>query len=226
MKLISLLLLSRHTVVCQLPRKQKKTCGTQVCYLLVVQSCQIQPSVSPKLLSWFLPNYILSTKLYTFYLTYALLISKLKEIASAFLEVFVPGNRLHIFFFSSLHKITNIFKSYEKTFPCFNFLQIWNTNNSHLGLHFPKILRNSKKNWGSYVHNIAIFLQFVVAPTRCIINAMDLKIFPSTIILVKVNRLKDFQIRVTLTNWRSIVQVDVTVKITNLIITITNLTKA
>ena len=44
-------LLSRHTVVCQQPRKQKKTCGTQVCYLLVPQSCQIQPSVSPKLLS-------------------------------------------------------------------------------------------------------------------------------------------------------------------------------
>ena len=42
---------SRHTVVCQQPRKQKKTCSTQVCYLLVPQSCQIQPSVSPKLLS-------------------------------------------------------------------------------------------------------------------------------------------------------------------------------
>ena len=26
---------SRHTVVCQWPRKQKKTQGTQVCYLLV-----------------------------------------------------------------------------------------------------------------------------------------------------------------------------------------------
>ena len=40
-----LLLLSRHTVVCHWPRKQKKMCGTQVCYLLVLQSCQIQPSV-------------------------------------------------------------------------------------------------------------------------------------------------------------------------------------
>ena len=32
-------------------KKTKKMCGTQVCYLLVPQSCQIQPSVSPKLLS-------------------------------------------------------------------------------------------------------------------------------------------------------------------------------
>ena len=30
-----LLPLPRHTVVCQRPRKQKKTRGTQVCYLLV-----------------------------------------------------------------------------------------------------------------------------------------------------------------------------------------------
>ena len=48
--------ISRHTLVCQHPRKQKKTCGTQVCYLLVPWSCQIQPSVSPKLLNRFLPN--------------------------------------------------------------------------------------------------------------------------------------------------------------------------
>ena len=65
----------------QRPRKQKKTCGTQVCYLLVLQSCQIQPSVSPKLLSQFLPN------LYILCLTYTLLyISNLKEIASGILR--------------------------------------------------------------------------------------------------------------------------------------------
>ena len=56
--------ISRHTVVCQQPRKQKKTCGTQVCHLLVPQICQIKPSVFPKLLSRFLPN------LYIFCLTY------------------------------------------------------------------------------------------------------------------------------------------------------------
>ena len=78
---------SRHTVMCQRPRKQKKTSGTQVYYLLVPQSCQIQPFVSPKLLSQFLPN------LYIFCLTYTLLhISNLKEIASAVLEIFVPKN--------------------------------------------------------------------------------------------------------------------------------------
>ena len=71
----------------QWPRKQKKTCGTQVCYLPVPQSCQIQPSISLKLLSQFLPN------LYIFCLTYTLLhISNLKEIASAVLEILVPKN--------------------------------------------------------------------------------------------------------------------------------------
>ena len=68
-------------------KKTKKMRGTQVCYLLVPQSCQIQSSVSPKLLSRFLPN------LYIFCLTYTLLhISKLKEITSAVLEIFVPNN--------------------------------------------------------------------------------------------------------------------------------------
>ena len=50
-------------------------------------------------------------------------------------------------------------------------------------------------------YNITIFSQFVVAPTRCIINAMDLKIFPNNIMLLKVDHLKDFQIGLTLTNW-------------------------
>ena len=30
-------------------------------------------------------------------------------------------------------------------------------------------------------YDIAIFSQFAVAPTRCIVNAIDLKIFPNTI---------------------------------------------
>ena len=41
-------------------------------------------------------------------------------------------------------------------------------------------------------HDIAIFSQFVIAPTRCIVNAMDLKIFLNTIVLLKVNRFKGF----------------------------------
>ena len=34
---------------------------------------------------------------------------------------------------------------------------------------------------------LQILSQFVVAPTRCIINAMDLKIFSNTIMLLKVD---------------------------------------
>ena len=83
-------------------KKTKKTCGTQVCYLLVPQSCQIQPSVSLKLLSQFLSN------LYTFCLTYTPLhISNLKEIASAILEIFVPKNCpifFTFFFFAQNYK--------------------------------------------------------------------------------------------------------------------------
>ena len=37
-----------------------------------------------------------------------------------------------------------------------------------------------------------MFLQFVVAPTGCIISAMVLKIFPNTIELLKVNHFEGF----------------------------------
>ena len=36
------------------------------------------------------------------------------------------------------------------------------------------------------------FSQFVVAPTECIVNAMDLKIFPNTKVLLKMDCFKDF----------------------------------
>ena len=39
---------------------------------------------------------------------------------------------------------------------------------------------------------LLFFSQFVVAPTEYIINAMDLKIFPNTIVLLKVDRFKGF----------------------------------
>ena len=45
-------------------------------------------------------------------------------------------------------------------------------------------------------YNIAIFSQFVIAPTRCIIN--DLKIFPNTIILLKVDCFEGFS------NWNNV----------------------
>ena len=37
---------------------------------------------------------------------------------------------------------------------------------------------------GAMYYNITIFSQFVIAPTGCIINATDLKIFPNTIMLL------------------------------------------
>ena len=41
-------------------------------------------------------------------------------------------------------------------------------------------------------YDIAIFSQFVIVPTRCIVNAMNLKIFPNTIVLLKVDHFKGF----------------------------------
>ena len=70
---------------------------------------------------------------------------------------------------------------------------------------------------------LLFFSQFVVATTGCIVNAMDLKIFPKTIVLLKVDHFKGFL------NWSNVDELvinsmsDVTTKITNLIIIITNL---
>ena len=44
-------------------------------------------------------------------------------------------------------------------------------------------------------YDIAIFSQFVVAPTGCIVNAMDLKIYPNTTVLLKVDGFKGFSNR-------------------------------
>ena len=44
-------------------------------------------------------------------------------------------------------------------------------------------------------YDIAIFSQFIVACTGCIINAMDLKIFPNTIVLLKVDHFNPLTIR-------------------------------
>ena len=41
-------------------------------------------------------------------------------------------------------------------------------------------------------YNITIFSQFVVVPTGCIINAMNLKILPKTIMLLKVDCFEGF----------------------------------
>ena len=47
-------------------------------------------------------------------------------------------------------------------------------------------------------YDIVIFSQFVIAPTGCIVNAMDLKIFPNTIVLLKVYCFKGFS------NWSNV----------------------
>ena len=44
-------------------------------------------------------------------------------------------------------------------------------------------------------YDIAIFSKFVVTPTGCIINAIDLKIFSNTIVLLKVDHFKGFSNR-------------------------------
>ena len=47
-------------------------------------------------------------------------------------------------------------------------------------------------------YNITIFSQFVNAPTRCIISAMDPKIFPNNIMLLKVKHFEGFS------NWTNV----------------------
>ena len=41
-------------------------------------------------------------------------------------------------------------------------------------------------------YNITNFLHYIITPTRFIINATDLKIFPNTIMLLKVDRFEGF----------------------------------
>ena len=47
---------------------------------------------------------------------------------------------------------------------------------------------------------IVIFSQFVVC-TGCIINGMDLKIFPKTMMLLKVDHFEGFLNRSNMMNW-------------------------
>ena len=68
-------------------------------------------------------------------------------------------------------------------------------------------------------YNIGIFLQFVVTPTKCTINTMDLKNFPSIIMLLEVNRFEGFSNQSSADELWSI-WMYVTVTITNLIIKI------
>ena len=127
----------------------------------------------------------ISTKFIYFCLTYTLLhISKLKEITSALLEIFVPKNCP--IFFTLFFFFAQNYKSFKNNLLIFYFIQIWKANNAHLGLHFPRILRKIE---GAIYYIIAIFSQFVVASTGCIIND---KFLPNTIMLLKVDCLGGF----------------------------------
>ena len=74
----------------------------------------------------------------------------------------------------------------------------WNTNNAHwclyISLKFWRILR--KIEGSAYVQ---FFSKFAVAPTVCIINAMDLEIFPNIIMLLKVDCFEGFSNRNNIT---------------------------
>ena len=63
---------------------------------------------------------------------------------------------------------------------------------------FLKFLGILIKIEGAMYYDIVIFSQFVAAPTKCTVNAMDLKIFPNIIVLLQVDCFKGFS------NWSSI----------------------
>ena len=98
-------------------------------------------------------------------------------------------------FFTFSTKLQIYLSHVKITFSCFDSFKIWSTNDVHLGLHFLGILRKIEE---SMYYNIANIFTIFFASTGCIINAIELKIFPNT---VKWTVLKDFQIGVTVMNW-------------------------
>ena len=128
---------SKHTVVCQQPRKQKKTCDTHASVSLTGttklpnSAFHISKTSKP-----------ISTK-FIYFLPYIYATSHIK-IEEHHFKIFVPENCPIFFTFSSFYIKLQIYLTCVKiTFSCFNFFQIWNTNNAYLGLE-------SKKDWGSY----------------------------------------------------------------------------
>ena len=103
--------LSRHIAVCQQLRIQKMH-GPQVCNTGTVKLLNSAFCISK-------PSQLLSQ----FQLTYTIHLSNLKEITSAFLEIFVPKTaQFSSHFSSSLHKITSIFKSPFHVLISFKFV--------------------------------------------------------------------------------------------------------
>ena len=84
MMMMIAILIKTHSSVSVAKKTKEDARHTSVLFTGTIK-CQIEPSVSPKLLHRFLPN------LHIFCLTYSQLhISKLKEIALVVLEIFVP----------------------------------------------------------------------------------------------------------------------------------------
>ena len=173
---------SRHTVVCQQPRKKEDVQNTSVLFTGTVNLANsafcISKTTKP-----------ISMK-FIYFLPYIYTTSHIKIEGNCFstswdICSWKLSNFLHIFLLLGT-KLQIHLSCVKIIFPCFGFFQIWSTNNVHLGLHFPKILRNSNRKWGSYILYRKFFSQFVIASTGCIVNAMDLKIFPNHMMLLKV----------------------------------------
>ena len=143
-------------------------------------------------ISWFLPN------LYILCLTYTQLhILKLKEIALVVLKVFVLENCLifftFFFFLRLLRTKLQIYLSCIKiTFPYFDFFQIWITYNAYWGLHFPKILRNSKKIQGAMYYNITIFFAICRCTYQIHHQCYGSENFPNIVMLLNVDCFEGF----------------------------------
>ena len=123
---------SRHTVVCQQPRKP---CGTQVCYLQEPLTCCFQPLISLQPLYRFLSNSHILCPPYT-----RPHIPNLKEIGPVGSKIYVPENCpifftffflfIIIFFFTPFYKSS--FEPTKDSLPVDQLL----SNLAHLSLKF------------------------------------------------------------------------------------------
>ena len=116
---------SRHTVVCQRPRKP---CGTQVCYLQEPLTHCFQPLISLQTFGRFLLNSHILYPPYT-----QPYIPNLKEIDPVVYEIHVPENCpiffTFFFFFAPFYK-----SNFEPPFPWIDFFQVWHTYKALCGL--------------------------------------------------------------------------------------------
>ena len=151
------MVVSRHTVVCQRPRKQKRHAAHK-CGIYWYRKVA-------KISLLYLKNYQVNFyQIYIYILSYIYTTSHINFEGNRFLRYLFLPNFLHIFLLRT--KLQIHLSRIKITFPCFDFSKIWNTYKAHWGLHFSKVLKNSKKTWGSYVctmillffHNLSLQL--------------------------------------------------------------------